>query len=107
VLNYGRTRKVILATGLSAMLLVSLTLALAAFAAPERPSPLAGGGVKPKIGCMGRVCEYYPPCWYLEIGVAFRCCDNYCWHPAGYWWCKTGWFCCGSQIAYQYGCDVD
>lgn len=24
-----------------------------------------------------------------------------------YWYCKSGWWCCGWQIAYQYGCPYE
>jgi hypothetical protein len=104
MLTHSKLRKAILAVVLSALSFVSLVMAVSAFAAVQEPPFLAVGASEPRLGC-SEACYCSELCPLFNPGVYWECCDEYCWHPAGYWYCKSGWWCCGWQIAYQYGCS--
>lgn len=91
MVRHGKMQRVTLST-LGVMLVVSLVLAVMAFATPA-PASAGGPGHQPRMICYGWVCEPFNPCIILDQKT-HHCCNNLCEHPVGGLYCATGWFCC-------------
>jgi len=91
----GKMQRVMLGT-LAVMMVVSLVLAVMAFATPA-PVSAGGPGFQPRWACYGYVCFQAESCWLPPLYKTHYFCTNWCQGHGGQWRCFGSSGC-------QWGC---